>query len=374
MFGGLGYGPDRVTQKIPVKITNLTNVIQFSCGTDHTVALKSDGTVWAFGNNQDGMLGDGTIINRLVPIQVLNLTNVKKISAGYFSSYAIKTDGTVWGWGQNKYRMIVNNGASSVVSPTKMYSLSSISDISGGGYFSLYLTNTSHIANNISLTTAQNAAKNIQLSGSDINQDKLNYSVVVAPLYGTLSGSGSDLIYTPSGNYSNVNDRFTFKVNDGLVDSNIATITIALTVVNKAPAIQTPAWADPNPITLPNSTTMHVIANDADSGHQALSYAWSKISGPGTVTFSPNGDTTNDARTTNFSLAGTYVLSVTVSDGISSITSNVSVAVKPIIVTDTTGPNLDVSSTIIKGTVNDSSGVASLTVNGISVTINADGT
>ena len=52
-------------------------------------------------NNSNGQLGDGTTTNRLTPVQVLNLNNIVAISAGGFQSLAVRADGTVWAWGEN---------------------------------------------------------------------------------------------------------------------------------------------------------------------------------------------------------------------------------------------------------------------------------
>ena len=76
----------------------------------------------------------------------------------------------------------------------------------------------------------------------------------------------------------------------------------------------------------------------------------------------------------SFSLAVAYVLRVAVPDGNASITSEVSINVNPTVVADTTGPILNVSASIIKESVSDVSGLASLAVNGTSVTVNAEGT
>lgn len=64
-------------------------------------ALKSDGTVWAWGNNRHGQLGDGTTIEREAPVQVSGLTGVTLISAAGTSAFAVKKDGTTWAWGRN---------------------------------------------------------------------------------------------------------------------------------------------------------------------------------------------------------------------------------------------------------------------------------
>jgi hypothetical protein len=64
-------------------------------------ALKSDGTVWAWGNNHYGQLGDGTTIERSAPAQVPGLTGVSLIKAVGTSVFAVKKDGTTWAWGSN---------------------------------------------------------------------------------------------------------------------------------------------------------------------------------------------------------------------------------------------------------------------------------
>ncbi len=109
--GELGIGlPDNLAHPTPVGIPNLTGVVQLAGGsywsypTEHTLALKSDGTVWASGHNGYGQLGDGTSgygTDRSAPAQVLNLTGVVQIAAGGIHSLAVKSDGTVWAWGSN---------------------------------------------------------------------------------------------------------------------------------------------------------------------------------------------------------------------------------------------------------------------------------
>jgi len=105
-------------------------------------------------------------------------------------------------------------------------------------------------------------------------------------------------------------------------------LVVNITILNETPVIDSDAWAAPNPITLPtNTTTVNVLAHDPDSGPSALTYTWSKVSGPGTVGFSPNGTTGSDSSTATFSEAGSYTLRVTVSDGAASVTSDVVVTV-----------------------------------------------
>lgn len=96
--GQLGDGTN-IYKSTPVPVYGLHNVISISAGSHHSLALKSDGTVWAWGNNSHGLLGDGTTNNRFTPAQVKGLSNVVAISGSYEKSKAVKSDGTVWEWG-----------------------------------------------------------------------------------------------------------------------------------------------------------------------------------------------------------------------------------------------------------------------------------
>jgi len=88
--------------------------------------------------------------------------------------------------------------------------------------------NDAPVANAQSVTTQQDTALAITLTGSDVDGDTLTYSVVTAPSHGTLSGTAPNLTYTPTSGYSG-SDSFTFKVNDGALDSAAATVSITVT-------------------------------------------------------------------------------------------------------------------------------------------------
>jgi hypothetical protein len=100
--GGGQLGDNTTTDRhTPVQTENLTVVISIAAGYFHSLALQSDGIVWAWGGNGNGQLGDNTITNRYTPVQTENLTDVISIAAGYGHSLALQSDGIVWAWGDN---------------------------------------------------------------------------------------------------------------------------------------------------------------------------------------------------------------------------------------------------------------------------------
>ncbi|MFF2531476.1 OmpL47-type beta-barrel domain-containing protein [Brevibacillus sp. NPDC058079] len=99
--GDLGDGTT-IHRYTPVKVSGLTNVIAIDSNNGHTVALKSDGTVWSWGGNSNKQMGNGsTEAYSAIPVQASGLNNVVDIRAGSFHSLALKADGTVWSWGWN---------------------------------------------------------------------------------------------------------------------------------------------------------------------------------------------------------------------------------------------------------------------------------
>ncbi len=85
----------------PAEAQGSVSTPMLSDGWYHSLALKTDGTVWSWGANWDGELGDGTTVDKLTPVQVMGLTDVVALSAGSPHSLALKPDGTVWSWGRN---------------------------------------------------------------------------------------------------------------------------------------------------------------------------------------------------------------------------------------------------------------------------------
>lgn len=118
-YGQIGDGTTS-NRNIPALVSGLTNIVNVAAGGGHSLAIKNDGTVWAWGNNQNGQLGDGTNTNRLTPVQVSGLSDVMAVAAGMNHSLALKSDGTVWAWGDNSCGQLGDGTTVSKNSPVKV--------------------------------------------------------------------------------------------------------------------------------------------------------------------------------------------------------------------------------------------------------------
>jgi alpha-tubulin suppressor-like RCC1 family protein len=100
-FGQLGAGGTGGTSTMPLRVSGLSGVTAVAAGTWAGYALKSDGTVWSWGWNESGQLGRDGGGDSNVPVQVYGLTGVTAIAATHQTAYALKSDGTVWAWGND---------------------------------------------------------------------------------------------------------------------------------------------------------------------------------------------------------------------------------------------------------------------------------
>ena len=137
-YGQLGYSPSGGSA-VPVPVSGVTGVKAIAAGKGHSLAVKSDGTVWAWGHNNDGQLGDNTVVSRQVPAQVSGLTGVTAVAAGQSHSLALKSDGTVWAWGYNYYGQLGDNTTTNRRVPVQVSGLTGVTAIAGKNFHSLAL-------------------------------------------------------------------------------------------------------------------------------------------------------------------------------------------------------------------------------------------
>jgi alpha-tubulin suppressor-like RCC1 family protein len=121
--------------------TTIPSVIWSSVavGGGHVMAIKSNGTLWAWGRNNAGQLGDGTVINKSVPIQISNEMNWKAVSAGEVHTVAMKSDGSLWAWGHNVDGRLGNNSTNRSLTPIRISTESDWIAISAGQSHTLAL-------------------------------------------------------------------------------------------------------------------------------------------------------------------------------------------------------------------------------------------
>lgn len=113
--GELGVGATApIDGGVPVQVKGpggsgtLTDVVAVACGFQHTLAVRGDGTVWAWGANGFGQLGDGTLEGRAAPTQVAGVSQAKLVAAGYGHSLAVTAEGHVYAWGLNDVGQLGN--------------------------------------------------------------------------------------------------------------------------------------------------------------------------------------------------------------------------------------------------------------------------
>jgi alpha-tubulin suppressor-like RCC1 family protein len=141
--GQLGDGSNE-DSLLPVAAKGLAGVIAVATGYDgHSLALKSDGTVWSWGSNACGQLGDGTNNNSNSPVKVVGLSDVIAIDTGGSDSggcsLALKKDGTVWGWGENRDGQLGNDTRQDSNVPIRVGELNSIVAIAAGDDYCMAL-------------------------------------------------------------------------------------------------------------------------------------------------------------------------------------------------------------------------------------------
>jgi alpha-tubulin suppressor-like RCC1 family protein len=151
-WGANGIGQlslnDTINRSVPVQVSahsqnpeSWRNLI----GGNHTVALKSDGTIWGWGWNNCGQIGDNTIENRSEPVRIGSVSDWEQIAGNANTSYGIRSDGTLWGWGTNDYGQL---GLGLTTTPHKSTPIrmgsSSNWELIGGGYYHFFAKNSTN--------------------------------------------------------------------------------------------------------------------------------------------------------------------------------------------------------------------------------------
>jgi len=186
------------------------------------------------------------------------------------------------------------NGANIAGATNRGYTLTDIQFANAGNYSVLVtnllgqvesldatlIVNHSPVANPQSLSLDEDSLVAITLSGTDADGDGLAYIVIAPPVQGSLTGVAPNLTYQPEANY-NGPDSFTFRVNDGMLGSPVATININVRPVNDSPDAQSQS------LSLDEDTGLGVTLTAFDVDGDALTYAISAQPTHGTLTGTP---------------------------------------------------------------------------------------
>lgn len=139
--GQLGDGSVPVGHSAPALVPGLDGMTQIAAGASHSLALDDTGNVWAWGMNAAGQLGDNSTDKRSAPVQVITggVTEwVAAISAGAYHSLAVKNVGTVWAWGSNYHGQLGEGTRTDRLIPTAV-NISGVAAVSGGEKHSIAL-------------------------------------------------------------------------------------------------------------------------------------------------------------------------------------------------------------------------------------------
>jgi hypothetical protein len=142
-------------------------------------------------------------------------------------------------------------------------------------------------AHDQAVSTPEDSAASILLSGADPENDPLGYSVISGPAHGTLSGSAPALTYHPHANYNGA-DSVTFRINDGQANSNLATVSIAVQPVNDAPSASGESFSIQGGATLAIGAP-GVLSNDSDIDSATLTAQLTAGATHGSLVLNTNG-------------------------------------------------------------------------------------
>lgn len=132
--GQLGQG-DASTRSSPVQVGTLTNWSVPASGYKTNLTIKTDGSLWGWGLNTFAQTGDSSITNRSSPVQIGALTTWSQVASGTYTGHAIRSDGTLWSWGRGIHGRLGLGDVNDRTSPTQVGGLTNWSQIAAGNYY-----------------------------------------------------------------------------------------------------------------------------------------------------------------------------------------------------------------------------------------------
>jgi alpha-tubulin suppressor-like RCC1 family protein/ribosomal protein L27 len=131
-FGQLGNGT-RNNLTSPARVGSDTDWSYAAAGRNQTLAIKSDGTLWGWGHNNSGQLGDGSTVDKSAPIKIGSEADWVQVSSGNWHTLAVKRDGSLWAWGYNGLGDLGDGSTTSSYAPERIGSSTNWQQVSAGG-------------------------------------------------------------------------------------------------------------------------------------------------------------------------------------------------------------------------------------------------
>jgi alpha-tubulin suppressor-like RCC1 family protein len=142
--GQLGNGT-QTNSNMPLRVAGLPVIQAIAAGRNHSLALGQDGTVWVWGQNSFGQLGDGTTTRRLVPVAIAIPGGAVAIAGGLNHSLAVAANGSVYAWGSNSYGQLGDETTTTRLTPVRINLPINIRAVSAGWYHSMALGTNGHV-------------------------------------------------------------------------------------------------------------------------------------------------------------------------------------------------------------------------------------
>lgn len=313
--GQLGDGSTTL-RRSPVTVSGLDDAVAIAAGRNMSYALREDGTVVGWGRNDEGQLGDGTRTRRLTPVRVGSLTGVVAIAGGRDHGLALRTDGSVWSWGSNDYGQVGNGTTTDQVSPVQV--ATGITQVIAGAHHSYALRSDGTVAA---------WGRNYRANLGDGTTATRTRPVSVRTLSSIVSiGSGRDTgiavradgrVLAWGGNSSGqvgdgtTTNRSTPVLVPGVTDAVLAggggaAYSVVVVADGAPPVPQDPVAAFTSTCSALSCTLDGSGSFDADG--PIATYAWDYGDGEG-------ASGTAASRTHTYAAAGTYPVTLTVTDG-----------------------------------------------------------
>ncbi|PHR49180.1 MAG: hypothetical protein COA32_03780 [Fluviicola sp.] len=274
-YGQLGDGT-ATTRHNPIQIGTSTNWSQIVAGHDHSLAIKNDSSLWTWGGNYYGQLGDGSVTSNIQfsPAQIETANNWIQISAGTYHSLAIKSDSTLWAWGGNFNGQLGDGTTADKHTPVQIGTATNWSQIHLGSVHSSSINSDSSLWSwgfnsygQLGNGTTANSDIPV-LIDSPINTTNTVEVIVNSPTTGTDFQTTCDSFTWIDGNtYTSNNNTATHTLTNAAACDSIVTLDLTITNSNTGIDTQTACdsftWIDGNTYTTSNNTATHTLNNTA---------------------------------------------------------------------------------------------------------------